>query len=43
MPLAGSAEYAGAPACASLRTAPSGLAGFYDAVAGEVSGRDRAS
>ena len=37
VPLQGSAEYAGAPACTSLRLAAEGLAGFYDAVAGEVS------
>jgi uncharacterized membrane protein YgcG len=37
VPLAGSGEYAGAPACTSLRLAAAGLAGFYDAVAVEVS------
>jgi len=37
VPLQGSAEYAGAPACTSLKLAAAGLAGFYDAVAGEVS------
>ena len=37
MPLQGSAEYAGGPACTSLKLAAEGLAGFYDAVAGEVS------
>jgi hypothetical protein len=37
VPLQGSAEYAGAPACTSLKLAAEGLAGFYDAVAGEVS------
>ena len=37
VPLQGSADYAGAPACTSLRLAAEGLAGFYDAVAGEVS------
>jgi hypothetical protein len=37
VPLQGSAEYAGAPACTSLKLAAQGLAGFYDAVAGEVS------
>jgi hypothetical protein len=37
VPLQGSDEYAGAPACTSLRLAAEGLAGFYDAVAGEVS------
>jgi uncharacterized membrane protein YccC len=36
LPLPGSEEYAGAPACTSLRSVTSGLAGFYDAVAGEV-------
>jgi len=39
LPLAGSGEYAGAPACVSLRSATAELAGFYDAVAGEVSRR----
>ncbi len=37
VPLQGSAEYAGAPACTSLKLAAEGLAGFYDAVAEEVS------
>jgi uncharacterized membrane protein YccC len=37
LPLAGSDEYAGAPACVSLRLATAQLAGFYDAVADEVS------
>ena len=37
LPLAGSGEYAGAPACVSLRSVTAELAGFYDAVAGEVS------
>jgi hypothetical protein len=37
VPLQGSAEYAGAPACTGLRLAAEGLAGFYDAVADEVS------
>jgi uncharacterized membrane protein YccC len=37
LPLAGSAEYAGAPACTSLRSAAAGLAGFYDTVAGTMS------
>jgi uncharacterized membrane protein YccC len=36
LPLAGSDEYAGAPACLSLRTATAGLAGFYQAVADEI-------
>jgi uncharacterized membrane protein YccC len=37
LPLEGSAEYAGAPACMSLRTAAAGLAGFYATVAGTMS------
>jgi hypothetical protein len=37
VPLQGSSEYAGAPACTSLKLAAEGLAGFYDAVAVEVS------
>ena len=37
LPLAGSDEYAGAPACVGLRTATAALASFYDAVADEVS------
>jgi hypothetical protein len=37
LPLEGSEEYAGAPACVSLRTVAAGLAGFYGAVADEVS------
>ena len=37
LPLAGSDEYAGAPACVSLRSVTAGLAGFYDAVADEIS------
>ncbi len=37
LPLEGSAEYAGAPACTGLKLAAEGLAGFYDAVADEVS------
>ena len=37
LPLAGSGEYAGAPACVGLRTATAELAGFYDAIADEVS------
>jgi hypothetical protein len=36
LPLPGSQEYAGAPACTGLRTVAAGLAGFYDAVAEEV-------
>jgi Fusaric acid resistance protein-like len=34
LPLEGSAEYAGAPACISLRSVAAGLAGFYATVAG---------
>ncbi|HEX4095054.1 MAG TPA: FUSC family protein [Trebonia sp.] len=37
VPLAGSGDYAGGPACTSLRNASSALAGFYDAIADEVS------
>ncbi len=37
LPLAGSAEYAGAPACTSLRSAAAGLAGYYMTVAGTMS------
>jgi hypothetical protein len=37
LPLAGSDEYAGAPACVGLRLVTAELAGFYDAVANEVS------
>jgi len=37
LPLAGSAEYAGAPACTSLRSAAAGLAGYYVTVAGTMS------
>ena len=37
LPLAGSDEYAGAPACVGLRLVTAELAGFYDAVADEVS------
>jgi uncharacterized membrane protein YccC len=40
VPLPGSAEYAGAPACVTLRSAAAGLAGFYGQVADEV-GRSR--
>jgi uncharacterized membrane protein YccC len=36
LPLAGSGEYAGAPACVTLRSEAAGLAGFYEKVAGEV-------
>jgi hypothetical protein len=36
LPLAGSDEYAGAPACVMLRSATAGLAGFYEAVADEI-------
>jgi uncharacterized membrane protein YccC len=37
MPVAGSDEYAGAPACIRLRSATAGLAGYYDAIADEIS------
>jgi uncharacterized membrane protein YccC len=37
LPLQGSDEYAGAPACTALRSAAGNLAGFYDQVADEVS------
>jgi len=37
LPLAGSDEYAGAPACGRLRSVTAGLADFYGAVADEVS------
>jgi hypothetical protein len=37
LPLDGSEEYAGAPACVMLRSEADGLAGFYDAVADEMS------
>jgi uncharacterized membrane protein YccC len=37
LPLEGSDEYAGAPACVTLRSAAAGLAGFYDTVADEMS------
>jgi hypothetical protein len=36
LPLAGSEEYAGAPACIGLRSATAGLVGFYGAIADEV-------
>ena len=36
LPLAGSEEYAGAPACSSLRMVTADLAAFYDAIADEV-------
>ena len=39
LPLPGSDEYAGAPACVGLRLVTAGLAGFYGAVADEVSRR----
>ena len=42
LPLAGSEEYAGAPACVALRSEATGLAGFYGQVADEV-GRARRS
>jgi Fusaric acid resistance protein-like len=37
LPLTGSDEYAGAPACVMLQSTVAGLAGFYEAVAAEVS------
>jgi uncharacterized membrane protein YccC len=37
LPLAGADEYAGAPACVALRSVTAMLAGFYDAVADELS------
>jgi uncharacterized membrane protein YccC len=36
LPLAGSDEYAGGPACIRLRSVTAGLAAFYDAIADEV-------
>ena len=36
LPLEGSEEYAGAPACVRLRSVTAGLAGFYGAVADEM-------
>jgi uncharacterized membrane protein YccC len=44
LPLEGSGDYAGTPACAALRSAAAGLAGFYGQVADEVGhqGRSRA-
>jgi hypothetical protein len=42
LPLAGSDEYAGAPACVALRSATAGLAGFYGLVAQEVGRTSRA-
>jgi len=41
LPLEGSDEYAGAPACTALRSAAGNLAGFYDQVADEVSNPPR--
>jgi len=43
LPLAGSEEYAGAPACVALQSEATGLAGFYKQVADEVgrAGRSR--
>ncbi|HXT92077.1 MAG TPA: FUSC family protein, partial [Trebonia sp.] len=40
LPLPGSEEYAGAPACSSLRMVTADLASFYGAIADEVSHRD---
>jgi hypothetical protein len=42
-PLKGSAEHAGTSACDALRSAAAGLAGFYDAVADEMSHSKRPS
>jgi hypothetical protein len=36
LPLPGSDDYAGSPACVTLRTTASGLAGFYAQIANEV-------
>jgi hypothetical protein len=36
LPLAGSDEYAGAPACVGLRMGAASLAGFYEAIADEI-------
>jgi hypothetical protein len=36
LPLQGSGEYSGAPACTGLRSATAQLAGFYDSIASEV-------
>jgi uncharacterized membrane protein YccC len=43
LPLAGSEEYAGAPACVALRSAATGLAGFYGQVADEVARAGRSA
>ena len=43
MPLEGSDEYAGAPACTALQSAASNLAGFYDQIADEVSHPSRSA
>jgi hypothetical protein len=40
LPLAGSEEYVGAPACIGLRSVTAGLAAFYGAIADEVSHPD---
>jgi uncharacterized membrane protein YccC len=40
LPLPGSEEYAGAPACSSLRMVTAGLASFYGSIADEVSHPD---
>jgi hypothetical protein len=39
LPLEGSDEYAGAPACVGLRMGAAGLAGFYEAIADEIDQR----
>jgi uncharacterized membrane protein YccC len=43
LPLAGSEEYAGAPACVALRSAATALAGFYGQVADEVARAGRSA
>jgi len=43
LPLAGSDEYAGAPACVTLRSETAALAGFYGEVADEVGRTGRAA
>jgi uncharacterized membrane protein YccC len=43
LPLAGSEEYAGLPACAALRSEAAGLAGFYGQVADEVAHPQRSN
>jgi uncharacterized membrane protein YccC len=43
LPLAGSEEYAGLPACVALRSEAAGLAGFYGQVADEVARPQRSN